>query len=337
MRCPVCGSRLNQRAFICPECGLALNKSPAENQPDASQTKKPGGRRAAVLVVLGLAVIITAITAAYIVSSSIETTVDHTVGLTGDPVDILIEEADVSGRVLFDKQGLIVRFESFDSDEYFSYMDVSIENNSDSDIILQCEDVSVNGTMVSGTIHAEVPRGEKQNNAVSFSAAELHNADITTIRDVELRLMLVDPETYESFDISDVISLSAADDKPFAETGQAGVTVILAQDEYTIRYMGPARAQGAPEEGLCLVVENGGPCTIAVDVVDAAINGDNLSTFFYCRVLAGKKAYKNLTVYGGFPDQYDSGEQNEITFRIEIIDLDTYETILVSEKLTVRV
>lgn len=326
MKCPTCGSRQDRHAIFCAECGAVLDEDPAKNQPTSPKMKRTSGRRTAVLVVLGLAVIITGLAVAYTVTSSD----GITDGLTGVPVDILIDEADASGHVLFDEQGVVVRFESFDSDEYFTYMDVSIENNSDSDINLQCEDVSVNGTMIFGTIRAGVASGEKQKNAVSFSTSELNNADITTIRDVELKFELLDPETYDPLYTSDVITITAANNELNEETDHSGGTVILEQDEYVIRYMGPARSRDIPEEGLCLLVENDSAGDIYVDVVNAYINGDYIPVSFYCRILAGKKSYENLTFLGGLYD-YDTGEQNEIAFQLVIFDQNNYEPTLVSE------
>lgn len=80
-----------------------------------------------------------------------------------------------------------------------------IENTSEKDVIVQCDDMSINGFMVTPYFSCQVNKGRLALEAITIMNSDLEENDITEIKDLELTLLIVDAESYDTIYESDPI------------------------------------------------------------------------------------------------------------------------------------
>ena len=121
-----------------------------------------------------------------------------------------VQKVDDSGEVLFDSNGVKIVGKGLSADDSFwgPGVIVYIENNTDRNIIIQTRDVSVNGFMVESVMSEEVVAGKKAMSAVQFLSSDLESNSITDITDVELYFTIVDSDSWDTIQDTDVIAIS---------------------------------------------------------------------------------------------------------------------------------
>lgn len=121
-----------------------------------------------------------------------------------------VQKVDDSGEVLFDSNGVKIVGKGLSADDSFwgPGVIVYIENNTDRNIIIQTRDVSVNGFMVESIMSEEVVAGKKAMSAVQFLSSDLESNSITDITDVELYFTIVDSDSWDTIQDTDVIAIS---------------------------------------------------------------------------------------------------------------------------------
>ena len=82
-----------------------------------------------------------------------------------------------------------------------------VENTSDRAVVVESEDLSVNGYMVSNLFYADVVPGARAVEPLTLLSTELEDNGIETVDTVEFSLKLVDPESFETIDQTAPITL----------------------------------------------------------------------------------------------------------------------------------
>ena len=83
-----------------------------------------------------------------------------------------------------------------------------IENNSGKNRIIQCDDMSVNGFMVTPYFSSTVYDGKKAIDDITLMSSELEENNITSIDEIELKFKIIDEDFMNSIE-SDTITFSA--------------------------------------------------------------------------------------------------------------------------------
>lgn len=83
-----------------------------------------------------------------------------------------------------------------------------LENNSGKNAIIQCDDLSINGFMMTPLFSATVYDGKKAINDIALLSDELEENGITSVDEVELKFRIIDEDFMNSVE-SDVITFSA--------------------------------------------------------------------------------------------------------------------------------
>jgi len=83
-----------------------------------------------------------------------------------------------------------------------------IENNSDEVVSVHCDDLSVNGFMVTPYFYCEVYPGKKAIDDITLSSSDLEENDISSVDEIELKFRLSD-EDWSTIAESDPITFSA--------------------------------------------------------------------------------------------------------------------------------
>lgn len=122
--------------------------------------------------------------------------------------DQMDTKADDSGEVLYDEGGIrIIGKYVNDSDFWGAAVLLYIENNSDKNVVIHADNVSINGfTFDSAIFSSTVYAGKKAYDDITLFSTELEENGITSVEEVSLKFRFNDPETYKEIAKSDEIT-----------------------------------------------------------------------------------------------------------------------------------
>jgi len=84
-----------------------------------------------------------------------------------------------------------------------------MENNSGKNITVSCEDLSVNGYMVTSFLYTEIYDGKMAIDDITLLSSDLEENGIESVDEVELVFRIIDPDNYQDIRESDPITFSA--------------------------------------------------------------------------------------------------------------------------------
>lgn len=119
------------------------------------------------------------------------------------------ETPNDSGQELYSEDGIRIVGKYVDEDSFWgAAVLLYIENESSENKIIQCDDMSVNGFMVTPYFSQTVYAGKKSISEITLMSSELEENNITSVDDIELKFKIIDEDFMNSKE-SDVISFSA--------------------------------------------------------------------------------------------------------------------------------
>lgn len=83
-----------------------------------------------------------------------------------------------------------------------------MENNSDEDIIIQCDNMSINGFMVTPYFSCQVNKGRMALDTITILDSDLEDNGIDEVKDLELEFNILNPKTYQTIYQSEPIPFS---------------------------------------------------------------------------------------------------------------------------------
>ena len=133
--------------------------------------------------------------------------------MTIDDIDcVTIESIDTTpndaGKELFNSNGVKIVGKYVDENSFWGAgVLLYIENNSGQNIIVQCDDMSINGFMVTPFFSADVYDGKKAIDDITIMSSDLENNGITSVDDIELVFKILS-ENFSTIEQSEPISFS---------------------------------------------------------------------------------------------------------------------------------
>lgn len=122
-----------------------------------------------------------------------------------DKMDVV---ANDEGKELYHDSGVRIVGKYVDEDSFWgSAVLLYIENNCGKNIIVQCDDLSVNGYMITPFFSSTVYDGKKAMDEITLLSNELESNGITAIEEIELKFQIID-ENYTTISETDPISFS---------------------------------------------------------------------------------------------------------------------------------
>lgn len=113
------------------------------------------------------------------------------------------------GQELYNEDGIKIVGKYVDEGSFWgTAVLVYIENNSGKNCAVQCDDMSVNGFMVTPFFSSTVYDGKKAIDEITILSSDLEENNISSIEDIELKFKIYD-EDFMSSKESDVIAFSA--------------------------------------------------------------------------------------------------------------------------------
>lgn len=122
--------------------------------------------------------------------------------------DKMDTKADDSGEVLYDEGGIkIIGKYVNDSDFWGAAVLLYVENNTDKNVIVQADNVSINGfTFDSAIFSATVYAGKKSYDDITLFSSELEENGITSVDEVSLKFKVLSADSYKEIAKSDEIT-----------------------------------------------------------------------------------------------------------------------------------
>ena len=120
-----------------------------------------------------------------------------------DEMDTTVENA---GYTLYEKDGIKIVGKYVDEFTIWGKAVVLyIENNSNTNITVSCEDMSINGYMVTEFFSQTIYSGKYAISDITISSSSLTENDITEIEEFELKFRIYNADTYDTIVIMDAL------------------------------------------------------------------------------------------------------------------------------------
>lgn len=251
------------------------------------------------------------------------------------PTAALPGEASIESSVIYDANGIKVTAKSLSSGGLFGpELNVFIENNTDKNLTIQAQNVSINDFMVGTIFSADVPAGKKSNDSITFEKGDIEAAGIEKIAHIELFLNLFETDSWADFAYSAKIAIptSFADGytQPVDRSGktvfdEGGITVISKGINHE-GFLGPE---------LILYIENNSDKNITVQAGSASVNGFAVDPVFSSDILSGKKIIDEMTIMNVDLEKNEIETISQMEFSLIVFDPETFDDIINSETITI--
>lgn len=123
--------------------------------------------------------------------------------------DIMDSTPNDSGQELYNVDGIRIVGKYVDENSFWgAAVLLYIENNSGKNKVIQCDDMSINGFMVTPYFSSTVYDGKKAIDDITLMSTELEENNITSVDDIELKFRIMNDDFSNSYE-SDLITFSA--------------------------------------------------------------------------------------------------------------------------------
>jgi len=109
------------------------------------------------------------------------------------------------GDVLLDQNGIKVVGKYIEEDTFWGKA-IVLYIESDKDVVISAQDLSINGFTVTPLSSSEILAGRKIVDTITIFDSDLEENDITEIEEIEFKLKVMEKDTYKKIFISDVIT-----------------------------------------------------------------------------------------------------------------------------------
>lgn len=114
------------------------------------------------------------------------------------------------GKELYNQGGIRIVGKYVDENSFWGAgILLFIENKSDGNVIVQCDDLSINGFMVTPYFSCTVNKGRMALSNITIMSDDLKKNNITSVDNIELVFKILNPDTYEKIAQTNTISFSA--------------------------------------------------------------------------------------------------------------------------------
>lgn len=221
------------------------------------------------------------------------------VATTEEKLPNSVKTGSIESQVIYDENDIIVTATGLNKDDYgMITLSLSVVNNSSRKIILQADDVYVNGYSTSNIMSETVMPGKKATAEMTLLEKYLLQSKISKIGTIEFRLIFVNPNTFGTLFKSDLIEIHTNQYGTFTQKDYdtKASNILLEQDGVTIYQEAFYNADPANYERakLRVFIKNDSDRTVIVQCDDTSINDYMVSEVFSATVLPGKKIVDDI-------------------------------------------
>lgn len=238
-------------------------------------------------------------------------------------------------QVLLDKRGLVITATGLDeSGGQGPALDVTVQNRSETDVLIQVHDASVNGYMIDCPFSAAVTAGQDAKMSILFPVSEIRKSGVKAIAELEFFFRILDRNRIAFLESGAVTVRTPAADT--YRPGPDGPGEELYNDNgVRIISKGFAGKDSVFGQGLVLFIENGSGRAITLQAGDVTVNGSAVDAVFSGDVLAGKRLAAAVTLTDASLQDSGIGEIRDMSFRVHVLDRERRTALFDTGTLTV--
>jgi len=147
----------------------------------------------------------------YVFNSDTYSTIYNAEGVTIETSEIANMDTTVTdeGKELYNQNGIRIVGKYVDEDTFWgSAVLLYIENTSGQNVGINCDNMSINGFMVTPFFSSTVYAGKKAVDDITIMSSDLENNGIKSVNDIELSFNIYDVDSYQTISTSGPISFT---------------------------------------------------------------------------------------------------------------------------------
>lgn len=239
-------------------------------------------------------------------------------------------------QVIYEEEGIRITVKGMEENTMAgTRIRVLVENGTDRNIAFSGDLFVVNGVTMPGYLYTEVAAGMKANDAIELYSDSLAAAGITqigTVRGYDTRI--VDTDSYETLTRVPVELETAYWPDLKYQPEENGVELFRTEEITVIAQVISEEFYGKTAR---LLVKNDSDEDVIVEAENISVNGYTVDAWLYDVVCADTVRYCQLDLFETGLAENGIETIETVTFHLNILDAEDYETIARSELLTVTV
>lgn len=213
---------------------------------------------------------------------------------TEEQTEPQVEKPVLEQMEIYNDKGVVVTVNGLEDGLFGPEISVTVENNSDKNVIVSTQELSVNGYMFSSSgMFADVAAGKKAKESLNLMNSEMDSAGVDTVAEVSFWLKVYDSDSYQDIAESDLITLrtSVADTyvQPVDDSGQ------LIYSDHDIRVICKGLKDDSIWDGtVVFYIENNSGESISIYTEDVSINGFMVSDSMWADLRPGTRSVEGM-------------------------------------------
>lgn len=111
------------------------------------------------------------------------------------------------GKELYNKDGIRIIAQYVNENSFWgTAVELFIENTYDKNVIIQCNNMSINDFMVEGYFSTQVNSGKMAIDAIDVMTSDLEKNNITEVKNIELNFKILNPNSFETIAESGIVT-----------------------------------------------------------------------------------------------------------------------------------
>lgn len=245
-------------------------------------------------------------------------------------------EITIAETVLYDANDIKVTATGYEDGWMGPEIKILVENNSDKNALITTTSVSANGYMMPfASLYAEVAAGKKANETLSLMASELKQSGIETLAELQFYIQLQDPETWETVDTSELITLNTSA-APFEQPVDDAGDVLY--DANGIKIVCKGLKQDIIWDGtVVFYMENNSGKAVSIYAENVSVNGFMQDVGLWSDLSSGTKLIDGMSIIDLSDLEIESiDEIKNIEFNLRMIDAATWDNIVTTDVLVLN-
>jgi hypothetical protein len=233
--------------------------------------------------------------------------------------------------VLLDRDGVKITYTGITRGNIFTEINLRIENNSSISVGVQTRNESVNGFMVYGFMSQTVAPNTTEDTDVTFLNSSLTASGITSVNEVQLNFIFINPPSFATVFTSDLITI-----RLFAPTSPPPVagTLLMEHNGVKITYTGLTVTSSYNE--INLYIENNSGISVGVQTRNEYVNGISMSGIMSQSITPGNRAHTTQSFFNSSLAENGITSINEVQFNFIFFNPSTFATTFTGETITIK-
>ena len=239
------------------------------------------------------------------------------------------DEITIDSTEVYNKDGIVVTIKKVTLEnadkKYGSYeLTYSVQNDSDKDVAVSSDMLTVNGIMFNdSSLYETVNKGKKANGTFELYLDNLEDIGVGTIADLGINVRVCDADSYDDIGIGDMVNIKTSADGTFNQTVDDSGIVVYENDDFKL----VAKEVNSDDYNFGVFkyyIENKSDKNLLFTsgFDDTYINDTSADVSFYPIVAAGCKMYYDAKIYSD-ADELDIESYKDIeTLEFELLAYD---------------